>query len=440
MDAFNTTNEEDIGQRIVNAILESKIHDDKVFYKGYIPIKKLQNAISSISFGIGEEDVLMIIDDTVFGNCQNGVVFSTNKLFYKAFANSAQYIDYKDIKTVAFSGGFLGSTININNNFIKMELTQIDRSSAENLANLIRNICQMVSSSSSSSGSSSNSQPLNNESLKKVSSFFSTKTSSSDYLIDKQFVINLLDEDISPSEDFIKYSEEFYGDLVSEFMSRNGLAEVYLTLAINAATKIPEECKTDKLLSKIGPVLSASAIGNQAEFCAKLVDIGKTDLAYFFNSALMQLHLLNLQRSISILLSSVIGDYSSQLSRLKGIYDILYIDNLYYPLLATALKIVHQNESLSDEEIRSESKKMIEQTRNESWFTLERINGKNIELFLGDWTKFIFDIFKSVRDTYSIDEQKIIEEQISWFVDSIGSHFRFFLGKQIIQIQKKLNE
>ena len=53
-----------------------------------IPPKKLRNALESYAPGIAPADVLVLIDDTVFGGAKEGMIITKRKLFSKQILQS----------------------------------------------------------------------------------------------------------------------------------------------------------------------------------------------------------------------------------------------------------------------------------------------------------------------------------------------------------------
>lgn len=68
--------------------LFSKIHDVRILIAPNIPQKKLCNALESYARGINPEDVIVLVDDTVWGNAKNGLTVTSNKLFCKEILQS----------------------------------------------------------------------------------------------------------------------------------------------------------------------------------------------------------------------------------------------------------------------------------------------------------------------------------------------------------------
>ena len=56
---------------------------DKVYIHPLIPRSKTSNAISAYCYDISHDDILVIVDDTVFGSSKNGLVITKDKIYCK---------------------------------------------------------------------------------------------------------------------------------------------------------------------------------------------------------------------------------------------------------------------------------------------------------------------------------------------------------------------
>lgn len=60
--------------------------DTSIFFKPDIPLKKLENAIRSYAPSAQMEDVLVLVDATVFGSAKDGLIITSDQVFTKEFA------------------------------------------------------------------------------------------------------------------------------------------------------------------------------------------------------------------------------------------------------------------------------------------------------------------------------------------------------------------
>lgn len=92
------------------------VKQDYVYIHPDIPIKKLNNAISSYANSdIKPEDVMILLDDSVFGGAKDGVLLTKDFLFAKSSSNKPVFFKIDNIKTID-SSGLVYSTLNINGN------------------------------------------------------------------------------------------------------------------------------------------------------------------------------------------------------------------------------------------------------------------------------------------------------------------------------------
>lgn len=97
---------------------KSGIHnDDKIFVAPHIPEKKLINAIQShgLSRKCNMDDVLVLVDDTVFGSAKESLIVTSNFISCKEIFQSPWAIDLEDISDVDVDG----AALSINSKTIK---------------------------------------------------------------------------------------------------------------------------------------------------------------------------------------------------------------------------------------------------------------------------------------------------------------------------------
>lgn len=68
----------------------------QVFVKPNIPAKKLKAAINSYAHSVSESEVLVLLDDTVFGGAKEGVILTANTIHCKQKGESAKRINFSD--------------------------------------------------------------------------------------------------------------------------------------------------------------------------------------------------------------------------------------------------------------------------------------------------------------------------------------------------------
>ena len=108
------------------------VFSNKIYAAPDIPIEKLTGALANYGFGIEKEEVICLIDDTVFGSAAEGVIITRNTIQYKELASSASTILLKPTDTFYVKKKFLGSVVGVNGQKL-FELTQAS----------YRDICQL---------------------------------------------------------------------------------------------------------------------------------------------------------------------------------------------------------------------------------------------------------------------------------------------------------
>lgn len=100
------------------ATYRSSINDDKIFFLPHIPPKKLANAVSEFGGNDGVEDVLALIDNTVFGNAKDGLLLTRSALHVHNIMETPFHVLLSDIKDVQFQEGRLESLMTINGTYV----------------------------------------------------------------------------------------------------------------------------------------------------------------------------------------------------------------------------------------------------------------------------------------------------------------------------------
>ncbi|MGI9257097.1 MAG: SHOCT domain-containing protein [Salinispira sp.] len=92
----------------------TKIKDGHIFFAPDIPMEKLGNVLKSYGKGVAEEDALLLIDNTAFGNAKDGLLMTPSRLYIHNQMENPQHIDIADIQSVSFAEGWIISVIHVN--------------------------------------------------------------------------------------------------------------------------------------------------------------------------------------------------------------------------------------------------------------------------------------------------------------------------------------
>ncbi|MGK5036370.1 hypothetical protein [Janthinobacterium sp. LB3P118] len=77
------------------------LHADKLYVAPHIPESKLAAAIASYGKGMRAEDVIVLIDDTLFGGAKEGIMISKDKLAMKVMMDTPRLFFWKHTESVA---------------------------------------------------------------------------------------------------------------------------------------------------------------------------------------------------------------------------------------------------------------------------------------------------------------------------------------------------
>ncbi|WP_267531123.1 J domain-containing protein [Acinetobacter oleivorans] len=114
---------------------------DNIYFSPVIPNKKLQGAMSYLPHGVNPNDVLMLIDDTVFGSAKAGMCLTAKGLFYKESFEDEQAYLFEHIQQVEADIGILTSSILINGRD-ELNFSQLDKGVVRTLATFLNECCQ----------------------------------------------------------------------------------------------------------------------------------------------------------------------------------------------------------------------------------------------------------------------------------------------------------
>ncbi|MEC6392454.1 J domain-containing protein [Acinetobacter pittii] len=114
---------------------------DNIYFAPVIPNKKLQGAMTYLSHGVNPKDVLMLIDDTVFGSAKVGMCLTAKGLFYKASFEDKQVYLFEHIQRVDADIGMITSSILINGQD-ELNFTQLDKGVVRTLVAFLNECCQ----------------------------------------------------------------------------------------------------------------------------------------------------------------------------------------------------------------------------------------------------------------------------------------------------------
>lgn len=114
---------------------------DNIYFAPVIPNKKLQGAMSYLPHGVSPNNVLMLIDDTVFGSAKVGMCLTAKGLFYKASFEDEQTYLFEHIQQVEANIGVITSSILINGRD-ELNFSQLDKGIVRTLVAFLNECCR----------------------------------------------------------------------------------------------------------------------------------------------------------------------------------------------------------------------------------------------------------------------------------------------------------
>lgn len=121
---------------------EQKIDDRSIFFLAEIPEKKIKNAIEKYAPSVQKEDVLVLIDDTVFGKATEGLLITNDFLYANEAFEKVKKFELNQIKNVVIVEGVLGCTLYINDKKV-ISATQPSKSAMRFIAEMLREISEV---------------------------------------------------------------------------------------------------------------------------------------------------------------------------------------------------------------------------------------------------------------------------------------------------------
>ena len=120
------------------------INDEKIYFLGHFNHTKLRNALDEYVNDpeILDDDVIVQIDDTVFGNAKDGCIISPKGIFVKDL-NGSRQIDFDPSYVWGIKKGFFTKALTVNGNPI-FAFTQPNTSSMERLACALNKLFKII--------------------------------------------------------------------------------------------------------------------------------------------------------------------------------------------------------------------------------------------------------------------------------------------------------
>lgn len=125
-------------QRLQQFALAEVLHNDRnVHLAPNIPASKLAGALSYLPSEVQAQDILILVDDTVFGSAKLGLVVTAEQLFYKAQMESVREWQLRNIGRLDMEQGWFNRSLRVNG-LQKLELIQIENHTLAALLKLLQ--------------------------------------------------------------------------------------------------------------------------------------------------------------------------------------------------------------------------------------------------------------------------------------------------------------
>lgn len=96
----------------------SHLNDEKVLFWPFISPKKLANALAEFGGRENEDDVLVLVDNTVFGNAKDGLLLTRSALHVHNKMEPPFHLKLHEIDDVEFKDGLLECKLVINGIYV----------------------------------------------------------------------------------------------------------------------------------------------------------------------------------------------------------------------------------------------------------------------------------------------------------------------------------
>lgn len=122
---------------------EQKVRDNSIFFYPEIPEKKMLNAIQKYAPSVEPADILVLVDDTVFGSANEGVLITKDYIYSNQKMEKPIKFELSKANNVTFVGGMMSQKIYINDIMV-VDTTQPSKGSMQLIAELIRELAEVL--------------------------------------------------------------------------------------------------------------------------------------------------------------------------------------------------------------------------------------------------------------------------------------------------------
>lgn len=116
-----------------------RITDDAIFFRPDIPRRKLAGAISDYAAGVPEQDVLVLVDNTVFGGAGDGLIITPTLFAAHDIAETPVRIPIAEVRDLRLDVGvFTGNKIYFNGDRLLVTLNMPGKAGTQQLVEMMR--------------------------------------------------------------------------------------------------------------------------------------------------------------------------------------------------------------------------------------------------------------------------------------------------------------
>lgn len=109
----------------VGQVVESwrgRVVDDAIFFRPNIPSRKLGGAIRTYAPGVSGDEVLVLVDNTVFGGAGDGMIITPSCFIGRDIGEAPVRVEIASVREVRLEEGILSRKIWINGNVMLVTL------------------------------------------------------------------------------------------------------------------------------------------------------------------------------------------------------------------------------------------------------------------------------------------------------------------------------
>ncbi|MCY6412051.1 J domain-containing protein [Acinetobacter sp. VNH17] len=138
--------------------------DPAIFLAPQIPMNKILGAMSYLPAQTRPEEVLVLVDETVFGHGKNGLCLTARGIYFKEVFENANFYAMKAITSVGYSMGWINQQLVISGT-VKVTLAQPEKAGVRLLADFLNQYCAIQKARTDSSTSAQQQQNHDNHGI-----------------------------------------------------------------------------------------------------------------------------------------------------------------------------------------------------------------------------------------------------------------------------------